>query len=127
MGSGNLLPDQWFTLGTLSTVGGAGLLANIITSTLHQLFELNPRRTSFVASLLLVFSSYFSQRPSVNIPEWIVAFGNACLVYATAVGLNVGANEAAKEVKRRRATPREGQIRALELQPPLARFWQRWF
>ncbi len=121
-----MLPDRWFTIETFGTVGGAGLFTTLVTSTLYQVFEFNPRKTSFFVSSILVFAIYFVQGPSLNVLEWIITFGNACLIYATAIGMNIGGNEAAKRVKKV-PTPGDDEVEALASPSLLPRFLERWF
>jgi len=81
----------WQSLGTLAVAAGAVV---VVSNTLRTLLKLDSPWVAFVVSLGLTLSGAYSASKLHSLPEWVIAFLNACLLFCTATGANQGLHAA---------------------------------
>lgn len=110
--------DQFFTLGSLSTLAGAAGATLMISNALWLAFGVRPHLTGFFAAQIICHGLIWIAAKSAPV-EHAIGFVNACLVSVTAAGganLTGGANL---------ADPAAGKRRGADARAT-RRFWVRW-
>ena len=112
--------NDFFTLQSLQTFGGATLATTILANTFRSLTNKNPKIFAFVASILLCIIIAFLQKEQLE--RYFIVFINGCLVYCTATGLNNQVSSIKKE--------RDTQVRTRRGHQPIrnviANFFKPW-
>ena len=78
--------NDFFTLESLGTFGGATLATTILANTYRILTGRGPKIPAFIVSVVICFAiAWSSLKESM---EYLIAFINGCLVFCTSFGLN---------------------------------------
>jgi hypothetical protein len=80
-------PSELFTPVNIAALGVATAAVIAVTNTFKALFSFPPKRTAFVASLVIAYLTV-AMKPMPPWYEWVLAFFNACLLFCSATGLN---------------------------------------
>jgi len=79
--------SELFTPLNIATFGIAVAAVNSAANALRAMFGLDPRKTAFIASLVIAYL-IVGMKPAPPWYEWILAFFNACLLFCSATGAN---------------------------------------
>src|SRR5579864_7397366 len=116
------IPDSFYTVATLFTLGGSATAVWLITSTIGYLFGVKDSQRlkkwlGIVLSLALALVGA-TQVQDRSILTWIVAIVNGFLIYLTAVGANTNVSSASEEPKSPvRETGRRKKVRGSFSEP----------
>ena len=80
--------DQLFTRVNIVSVGIAGTAVNVVANTLYKLVKAPPKWTAFISALVIA-CIIVSLSSNQKWYDWALAFLNACLLYCSALGINV--------------------------------------
>lgn len=82
------LPNQFFTVESLTTIGAAAFIVYLIVNGLRQFFGLYKKWFVVAVSALIVGSDVFQSPDDLSLQVIVVAVGNIFLLSFTAIGLN---------------------------------------
>jgi hypothetical protein len=82
------MPDDFFTIESILTFGGATLAVTVLTVTITGLFNIEPKIVAIVLSLVIaIYGTYETGNGTVG--EYFLAVLNGCLIYCSVSGINV--------------------------------------
>jgi hypothetical protein len=88
--------QNFFTLESFGTLGGASLIVVVLTNTYRTLTKQDHPLIAFIAAELVAFICAWQAHALVDAFRTFVAFLNGCLLFCSALGLNETAVNAAK-------------------------------
>jgi hypothetical protein len=80
----------FLTIETIVTYGGASIAVMAVTNTLRSVFGLTKAWIPLVVSLVVAYAGIYLVNDTINVQNGIISFFNACLLYASAAGLDHG-------------------------------------
>jgi hypothetical protein len=97
--------NNFFTLQSLATFGGATLAITVIGNTFRSLTGKDPKIVSFISSIVVCIALAWSSIQQTA--GYLIVLLNGCLVYCTAMGLT---NQVAKSTATPGAQQTRGQV-----------------
>ena len=79
--------ENFFTLETFKTLGGASLMVYVISSTFQHVFKFNPKWFALILSFIISLLGVFLLSVENSVKEYIFGFLNGFLVYSSTVGI----------------------------------------
>lgn len=79
------LPRGFFTVSTFGTLGGCAIVTWVVTSVLSGIFGIDRKITGLIVSMAVVYAGLFLSKERRK-AQYVVAFFNGFLIYATVVG-----------------------------------------
>lgn len=78
--------ENFFDWGSFQTVAGATIIVVVISNTLRAVTRIGTPIIPFVVSLIVSFTGAYLIGRLSTLPEGMLAFFNACLLFCTATG-----------------------------------------
>ncbi len=82
--------ENFFTLTSIVSFGGASLALVVMTNTLRKLTGWNSPWIPFLGSLIIVVVAAYQLGTLKNVLDGFVVLLNACLLFCNALGINEG-------------------------------------
>ena len=97
--------SEFFTLASLFALGGASIVALVVTNTLRKVFGWNPIIVCFVTSLAVCYLGAYELGKLSGLAGLLLPFANACLLFCTTTGMQEFAGAATTGVPTGTAAP----------------------
>jgi hypothetical protein len=79
------LPKDFFTASMFGTLMGCVVVVWVVSNVLSGLFSIEPKFTGFFVSIVVAYVALFLSEKGEKV-QYVIAFFNGCLIYATVVG-----------------------------------------
>jgi hypothetical protein len=118
------IPQELVSADSLATFGGISIIVVAITNSLKNALGWNPPWVAWILAMAICVIGAFSKEPKPNAMGIFIALVNGCIVYSSAIGMNLLGTAASGKMGQAGGGAAPGIGRSQRPQRP---FFSSWF